>query len=806
MITQLADHSGRLGFLALARHSQQLSDQLQIFIEKGSVPDAVEKAQIQASLTGIAQSLDGYSRDLKPLSPLGDVPQKLPDDTIYTAASVGVPSDKKAALIYILEPDDAVATPVANVLRFLGHQVVYFNQPQRLQEAVRVTRPTLIVSEIAFSEDVDLGLRIARDLKSEVSGNLPIIFVSSRGDMQARLGALAVGGADFFLKPVAVEAVIESIDRLLGGPGVDCPKVLIVGGCAEEGQALMLALQGIGIQAEYEINLLKLLDSVAVADPDLLVLDVVNAQVSGGALTQVLHQSGLHSEMPIIVLEGEQGRINTVSEQQNGPMALEDKHIVARLSKTASPEKVLGTVTDLIGHVHAVHQTLEKLRHCDRVTGVLNRQAILALLAVSVAQASLSEPKALLALVIDHAQALQKKMGFQWDAVMHQVSILLRAQLPEEVEVGRLDEHTFLMIWPASVGGASSDALLAQSDVLRQRLGAYPLVLSQTNIQLTASIGIAPIIAPIAQSADGASLLLRRVAYLAAQAFVAGGNCCRAFTPEAGHTLTVSQCAHNWSSRPALPPGSDAALHEALEQQAFDLVFQPILKTADTGDELYETLLRLHDTHNNVFLPAQFLPIVARYQLFPQLDRWVIEHAVDQLCHDLHAKAAASLFIKISGESLGKKTLLPWISNLKNSAGIRGHHRLIFEISEPEVFDHLHEFEAFIQGLADLDCGVTLDHFGCSEYGLSLLDYISVDYVKLHGPLVRAGLASGKDRIKLKTLIEVARQHRAAVIAGSVENTKIMSLLCGLGVSHFQGYFIQQPHAQFDFDFKGLEL
>jgi len=130
----------------------------------------------------------------------------------------------------------------------------------------------------------------------------------------------------------------------------------------------------------------------------------------------------------------------------------------------------------------------------------------------------------------------------------------------------------------------------------------------------------------------------------------------------------------------------------------------------------------------------------------------------------------------------------------------------VFELSEPDIYGHLQQSECFLKALPSLDCGFAVDHFGSTDYSLVLLDHLKVDYVKLHGPLVQSLLTNQVNRLKVKSLIDKARKNDIQVIASSIESTKTMALLWGWGISHFQGYFIQQPHSVFDFDFRGIEL
>ena len=69
-------------------------------------------------------------------------------------------------------------------------------------------------------------------------------------------------------------------------------------------------------------------------------------------------------------------------------------------------------------------------------------------------------------------------------------------------------------------------------------------------------------------------------------------------------------------------------LHRALEEQRLCLYAQTIQPLAENSDgEHYEVLLRLRDEQGDLVPPIAFLPAAERYNLMPQIDRWVVTGA-----------------------------------------------------------------------------------------------------------------------------------------------------------------------------------
>ncbi|NJO71601.1 MAG: EAL domain-containing protein [Oscillatoriales cyanobacterium RM1_1_9] len=73
-------------------------------------------------------------------------------------------------------------------------------------------------------------------------------------------------------------------------------------------------------------------------------------------------------------------------------------------------------------------------------------------------------------------------------------------------------------------------------------------------------------------------------------------------------------------------------IKQALVKNQFCLYLQQAsaLQTLDFR-QYYEVLLRLRDDEGNLIPPAIFLPIAERYQLMPQVEKWVFQAFLEQL-------------------------------------------------------------------------------------------------------------------------------------------------------------------------------
>jgi len=120
--------------------------------------------------------------------------------------------------ILVVEDEANIADLVTLYLEREGFRVLQQNTGLGALDTVRDHRPRLVVLDIGLP-DID-GLEVCRRIRSV--GNLPVIFLTARGDEVDRVLGLELGADDYLTKPFSpaelvarVKAVLRRVD---GGP------------------------------------------------------------------------------------------------------------------------------------------------------------------------------------------------------------------------------------------------------------------------------------------------------------------------------------------------------------------------------------------------------------------------------------------------------------------------------------------------------------------------------------------------------------------------------------------------------------
>ncbi len=257
-------------------------------------------------------------------------------------------------------------------------------------------------------------------------------------------------------------------------------------------------------------------------------------------------------------------------------------------------------------------------------------------------------------------------------------------------------------------------------------------------------------------------------------------------------------------------------LKEAITKDSFVLYFQPILdlKCVDVNKipaqsgllwqqmvqsgELptlnYEVLLRLKDSSGELIYPDSFLPTAERFNLMPDIDRWVIRKVMMMLSDQSDTGSNIRLSINISAQTLEDEDLADFIVNLSHEYQINPRS-ILFEITETSAIANLELAGRFIASLHGLGFRFALDDFGSGFCSFSHLKYLPVDEIKIDGIFIHGLMSDSVDRAIINSVVQIGHSVGKKTVAEFVESVEVLSELKSLGVDAVQGLYIDKPRS-----------
>ena len=436
--------------------------------------------------------------------------------------------------------------------------------------------------------------------------------------------------------------------------------------------------------------------------------------------------------------------------------------------------RILGTAHDITEQKAYEKQLAYQAEH-DSLTGLFNRHYFQEELERLIARVARSGSGAALFYIdLDQFKYINDTLGHAaGDTLLLEVTDLLRTHIRDGDLLARFggDEFTVLLY------NIEHNDIKRSAEKLRLMLEDYNYFSANNSFNVTCSIGVA-VIDNYAQSEDE---VLAQADLACNLAKSHGRNRVYIYDPEDKDKVGMAEDM-GWAAR----------VRDVLDNDRFELVYQPIVSINNGKTESYEVLLRMPFDDGQIILPGGFMPAAERFGLIHSIDRWTVARSIRTLAKLRHDGNPVRFAINLSGRAFEDHTLLPLIRAAIEDTGIEPSS-ITFEITETAAIANLSAATRFIEALRDIGCRFALDDFGTGFCSFTYLKHLPVDYLKIDGSFVQ-GLANAPvDQAMVQSMNQIAHALGKQTIAESVENEETLILLKDMGVDYAQGHFLGRP-------------
>ncbi|MDR9436075.1 MAG: EAL domain-containing protein [Thiohalophilus sp.] len=463
--------------------------------------------------------------------------------------------------------------------------------------------------------------------------------------------------------------------------------------------------------------------------------------------------------------------VETIGLQQDGttfPVAIKvsEMNIGGQLLYTALVDDVSERITMI--------SNLRHLAEHDSLTGLHNRYFFLQELdrVVQRATRGLHEDVALLYIDMDNFKYVNDTMGhLAGDKLLIEVAGMLKKRSRETDLVARIGGDEFAVI----LYDVSRDDVMKVADAFRKKLEHYHFSFEGRLADVGCSIGVAMVEQGVSKDE-----LLARADLSCNTAKRSGRNKVHIYSEADKQNLENISDDMGWVRR----------IKDALRSNRFMFVVQPIMQAGTHEINRCEILLRMLDDEGRFIMPSGFIPPAERFGLMPDIDRWVVNHAIDYMTSD--KDESFNLSINLSAVSFDDEGMINFITDKIAQTGI-DPTRMTFEITETVAMANLELTATFMEKLRSLGCRTALDDFGVGYSSFAYLKDLPVDYVKIDGSFVRDIDNNDLNKAIVKSMNDVAQAMGKLTVAEFVENEAGMHILELIGVDYLQGYYIGRP-------------
>ena len=710
------------------------------------------------------------------------------------------------ALILIIDDVPTNLGVMVDLLETEGHRVSVARNGNEGFLRAESDQPDLILLDVMMPGEN--GFSVCRRLKAGAqTRHIPVVFMTSLDDLQAKLEGFDAGGVDYVAKPVQIAEVVTRVrthlelSALRRQLATQNHELRVARDELEERVQLRTAALRAEIEerrrAELELqrssqqihdlynhapcgyhSLDKDGVCLRVNDTQLNWLGYPRGEIVGRPFAEFLQAKSVHLFNKAFALIKQRGWARDIELQlvrRNGscmPVLLS-----ATAVRDAAGEFVMTRTT--LYDLSERKQNEELIRHMahhDPLTGLSNRTLFQQRLGQLIAQARRRQGSvATMFLDLDQFNQINDSFGHAvGDIVLREISQRLSGCLRDTDALARWGGDEFV------VALSSPDVQQASRQVAEAMLKelSAPVFAEKHELHLSGSIGIS------LYPSDGLDVqtLLRAADTAMYHAKEKGRGALEFFTP----ALTA-----NVRHRTRLA----ALLHGAQARNEMFLQYQPQVDI-DSGRILgAEALMRWQHPELGLISPTEFIPIAEDTGLIQPLGEWALRQACEQgkRWHDA-GNSDLTIAVNFSVRQLAAPRIGESVAATLRDTGFPAQ-ALELEITENLLMEPTEEVLRVLNGFNDLGIHLTVDDFGIGYSSLSYLQRFPIKALKIDRTFVsRIGLALRDDTI-VGAIIALAQSLNLRVLAEGVETTSQIEFLRARGCRVTQGYFFSKPVA-----------
>jgi diguanylate cyclase (GGDEF)-like protein/PAS domain S-box-containing protein len=430
----------------------------------------------------------------------------------------------------------------------------------------------------------------------------------------------------------------------------------------------------------------------------------------------------------------------------------------------------LATHEDITERRRAEAEIVHLARH-DVLTGLANRAEFNAKLKEACKCLKRSGGAVTVMMVdLDKFKVVNDTLGHPaGDQLLIEVGRRLQSTVRETDAVARLGGDEFAII--QETGANQREAAIALALRIINAI-AQPFDLNGSRANLGASVGI--VLAPEHEiDPEG---LLKRADLALYDAKSSGRNDYRFFRNELLEVADTQRTA-------------EIELRDAIEQEQFELFYQPVVDVKTRMLSGVEALVRWRHPVKGFIAPDKFIPLAETTGLIGPLGEWILRRAcTDAAAWPEHIKLA----VNISAIQFQKGNLFEIIIRTLLETGIKPE-RLELEITETSLLENQEAHLTTIRQVKNLGISVALDDFGTGYSSVNYLTNFPFDKIKIDKSFTQGVLSRRDCKAVVASTLALAQGLGTVTTAEGVETEEQLEYMRAAGVDLVQGYLFGRP-------------
>jgi len=237
----------------------------------------------------------------------------------------------------------------------------------------------------------------------------------------------------------------------------------------------------------------------------------------------------------------------------------------------------------------------------------------------------------------------------------------------------------------------------------------------------------------------------------------------------------------------------EAELRRALDNDEFELWYQPKFLLPAGRVTGLEGLIRWRHPEHGVVSPDKFIPVAEQSDLIRKIGLWVIEEGLRQLQAWSGTEfESIHIGVNVSPVQFLETRFAEQVAQAARDADV-ALQRLDLELTEGVLLHDPDQARSTMKELAELGINLFLDDFGTGYSSLSYLKKLPIHGLKIDRSFTQDIVDSRQEQAIVRSIVDIAEGLDLSLVAEGIENREQLNIMSSLGCDEFQGYFFSKP-------------
>jgi len=396
------------------------------------------------------------------------------DAKLRSTGTLANAGDADARLLYVLAKGSAAIESLDQQLQAAGWSVTQTKTRAELELRLAIRTPAAVLVDGSITNAV----HVIETVKARLDNDIHKVYLSRTDDLDLQFLAMHAGASLCLSVDLPGEELVERFNNLMGSFRHEAIRVLVICDREDRAQHYLKTLEDGGCETRWLRPSGSVVAEAVGLRPELLVVDLTDAKLTGFDFGAVMRQHAAFSRLPFVYI--------------SAPPPADDKRLVGLATGTddfLSPEVDDDYLQRLVRARIVAARKLVMSSAVDPLTSLLGRDAFQRQFEIVVGILSRSGGSlAVAAVEVDGLLEINREHGYAaGDRILSRVAAAFSRRLRSSDSLSRYVSGRFVMALP----GADADTARRVVDEVRIRLQATTIQLDEGELAFATSAGIA---------------------------------------------------------------------------------------------------------------------------------------------------------------------------------------------------------------------------------------------------------------------------------------------------------------------------